>query len=170
MDGGKTAMTDVLTHVLTGFVLGTTLSFRFNWLDRRFITIVMLGAILPDVTKIGLVVPSETVQEALGLPFYWFVLHTPFGTVITASLTALLVGDDYRNRVFGLLLVGAGSHFVLDSLLINPSRFSYVLFWPVATELAPLPMLILSSDQWPAAVALCAAVAAWFSRWYIDRA
>ena len=154
-------MTELLTHVLVGFILGTVLSFRFDWVERQFVTVVMVGAVLPDLWQIGLVVPSETVQEALGLPFYWFVLHTPFGTILSVSIVTLVVDGPYRKRVFGLLLAGAASHFVLDSLLINPSIFSSVLFWPVATELLPLPMVIVSSDRWPAALALCAAVVVW---------
>jgi hypothetical protein len=157
-------MTELLTHVLTGFVLGTVLSFRYDWLDGPFVTVVMVGSILPDLTKVAIVLPSRTVQETLGIPFYWFVLHTPFGTVLTASITALLVGEAYRRRVFGLLLLGGASHFVLDALLINPSRFSFVLLWPFTTRLIPLPMLILSSDRWPAMMAIVCAVVVWLLR------
>jgi hypothetical protein len=161
-------VTDLLTHVLAGYVVGTVLSFRVRWLDRRFVTVVMLGATLPDLTKISLVVPSRTVQEVVGLPFFWYVLHTPFGTTLTAGITALLCGRTLRGRAFPLLLVGGASHFVLDALLLNPSRFSEVLLWPLAVELVPLPMLVLSSDRLPVVVAIGAATATWLTRRRID--
>lgn len=154
-------MTEILTHVLAGYILGTVLSFRIDWLDRRFVTVVMLGSVLPDLTKVSLIVPSATVQETLGLPFSWFVLHTPFGTTITAGMTALLVESAYQKRVFALLLTGGATHFVLDSLLINPSQFSYVLLWPLTTQLVPLPMYVLSSDRLPAILAILVATSIW---------
>lgn len=163
-------MTELLTHVLAGFVLGTVLSFRFDWVDRRYVTVVMVGATLPDLWQIGLVVPSETVQEALNLPFYWFVLHTPFGTLVTISIASLAVDSAHRKRVFALLLAGAASHFVLDSLLINPSLFSSVLLWPLVTELLPLPLVVVSSDRWPAVLAVSAAAIVWFARRRASRA
>jgi hypothetical protein len=162
-------VTDILTHVLAGYVLGTALSFRVRWLDRRFVTVVMLGATLPDLTKISLLVPSRTIQEAVGLPFFWYALHTPFGTILTAGITALLCGRGLRGRIFPLLLVGGASHFVLDALLINPSRFSEVLLWPLAVELVPLPMLVLSSDRLPTVVAIVVATATWMARRRIER-
>lgn len=157
-------MTDILTHVLAGFVLGTVMSFRLDWLRGPFITIVMLGAVIPDFTKISMIISSEYVESLIGLPFDWFAFHTPFGAVITAGIGALLIDENYRVRVFGLLLTGAASHFVLDALLMNPSRFSYVLLWPFVTVLTPLPMYLLSSDQWPAILATGAAAAVWYVR------
>lgn len=161
-------MTELLTHVLVGFILGTLLSVRFDWINRQFVTVVMFGAMLPDFWQIDLIVPSETIQETFGVPFYWFVLHTPFGTILSISILSLLIDSPYRKRVFGLLLAGATSHFVLDALLINPSIFSSVLFWPVATELLPLPMIIVSSDRWPAAIAICVSILVWAERRYAN--
>lgn len=155
-------MTDVLTHVIVGYILGTILSLRVDWIRAPLVTVVMVGAILPDLTKVSLVLPPEDVAAALGLTFDWFALHTPFGVVITAGIVTLFVHEGSRQRVFALLLVGAASHFVLDSLLMSPSRFSYVLFWPFHTVLVPLPMYILSSDRWPAVVAAVVALVLWY--------
>jgi hypothetical protein len=154
-------MTDILTHVLTGFVLGTVLSFKFSWIDSPYITVVMIGAILPDTSKIEMIVPSRAVESALSIQFDWFVFHTPLGTVLLASIGSLLIAETHRRRAFALLLLGGASHFILDAFLMNPSRFSYVLLWPLDTVLVPLPMLILSSDRWPAFVALGTAGIVW---------
>lgn len=157
-------MTELLTHVLAGYIIGTVLSFRLDWLRAPYVTVVMVGAILPDMTKVAIVIPPESVEAVLGIPFDWFALHTPFGTVITAGIGALLVGDGHRQRVFVLLLVGGVSHFVLDAILISPSRFSSVLLWPFYTAHVPLPMLVLSSDRWPAIIAASVAGVVWFAR------
>lgn len=155
-------MTDILTHVLTGYVLGTLLSFRYDWLRAHYVTVTMVGAILPDLTKVSLAIPSNAVGAFLGVDFDWFALHTPFGAILTAGIGAILVDDDHRRRAFALLLAGAATHFLLDALLMSPSRFSYVLLWPFEVVTLPLPMYILSSDRWPAVVAATAAGIVWF--------
>lgn len=157
-------MTELLTHVLAGYVIGTLLSFHFDWLRAPYVSAVMVGAILPDLTKVSLVVSPESVAAAVGVPFDWFALHTPFGTVLTAGIGALLVGDGHRGRVFMLLLVGGASHYVLDAILISPSRFSSVLLWPFYTVHVSLPMLVLSSDRWPAIIAVSIAAAVGLAR------
>ena len=167
--GKKAIMTDVLTHALAGYIIGMVLSFRVSWLRAPFVTAVMVGALLPDFTKVSLVLSSSRVESILGTPFDWFALHTPFGVILTAGIGSLLVSGDNRGRVFILLLVGAASHIFLDSLLMSPSRFSYVLFWPFRVVLVPLPMYILSSDRWPAVVAAVIALILRYARRRRDR-
>jgi hypothetical protein len=162
-------MTDLLTHALAGFIIGTVLSFRYDWIRGPFVSVVMVGAILPDLTKVSLVVPSEVVEATLGVAFDWFALHTPFGTLLTCGIGALIVEAGYRRRVFGLLVTGAASHFVLDGLLITPSRFSYVLFWPFETILVPLPMWFHTSSRVPVVIAGSAAAIVWTLRRHLDR-
>jgi hypothetical protein len=159
-------MTDVLTHVFVGFIIGTALSFRFKWLRRPFVTVVMVGALLPDVAKISMVIPPETVESTFGVTFDWFGFHTPFGTTIVAGIGALLVSDIHRKRVFVLLLLGASSHYVLDSILMSPSRFAYTLLWPFRVQLIPLPMWILSSDRLPAMFTGGVALVLWLGQWW----
>jgi len=151
-------MSDLLTHVLVGFTFRTILPVWLEWIGPSFVAIVIVGAVLPDLTKVDMVVPSSAVEAALGIPFDWFALHTPFGTMLVSSIGALLVDKPYRLRVFALLLAGAASHFVLDALMISPSRFYHVLLWPVSTRHVALPALYLSSDSWTAVVAAVVAL------------
>lgn len=157
-------MADVLTHVLWGYVLGTLLSFRYEWLDKRFVTVVMLGALVPDLAKVGLIVDDALVAHALGVPFSWFAIHTPAGSLVACAVGALFVGDGYRTRVFALLVVGAASHHALDALLLDPSGYSYMLAWPLSTYHPPTPGLYLSSDRWPAVVSASLAAVVWAVR------
>ena len=143
-------MPDVLTHVLWGYIIGTLLSFRYDWIDARFVTIVMLGALLPDLTKISIVINSDVVEHALGIPFSWSAIHRLGGVVVACAIGALLAGNGDRKLMFGLLSIGAVSHLLLDGLLINASGYSYDIIWPLATYHFPTPNLFVSSDRWPA--------------------
>lgn len=154
-------MPDVLTHVFWGYIIGTLLSFRYDWLDARFVTVVMLGALLPDLTKISIVIDSALVEQFLGIPFDWGAIHRLGGVVVASAIGALLAGPGYRRRVFALLLVGAASHLLLDALLINVSGYSYDLLWPLTTYSPPTPNLFLSSDRWPAVVSGALAALLW---------
>lgn len=157
-------MPDVLTHVLVGYALGAALSVRYDWLSGPFVTVAMAGALLPDVAKVALVVPSAVVEAGLGVPFSWFAIHTPAGSVLLASIGALLVDGAHRRRAFALLLAGAASHHALDALLLSTTGFSYALAWPLSTVHPPSPGLYLSTDRWPTAVAGCVAATAWYAR------
>jgi hypothetical protein len=92
-------------------------------------------------------------EATLGIPFSWWALHTLGGVLVTASIGALLVRASDRRRVVVLLLVGALSHLLLDSLLSKPSGYAAPVWWPVLTTGLPTPGLYVSSDRWPALVA-----------------
>ena len=161
-------MPDVLTHVLWGYSIGMVLSFRYDWLDARFVTIVMLGALLPDLTKISIVIESDVVEHALGIPFSWSAIHRLGGVVVACAIGALLAGNGYRKLVFCLLSIGAVSHLILDGLLINASGYSYDIFWPLATYHFPTPNLFVSSDRWPAIVSGVLAAGVWVAKRRLD--
>ena len=52
-------MADVLTHVLAGFIIGTLLSFRYDWLGPGHVTLVMIGALAPDFVTIDIRTPMR---------------------------------------------------------------------------------------------------------------
>ncbi|MDL0132053.1 metal-dependent hydrolase [Halobacterium salinarum] len=145
-------MPDLLTHVLIGYTLGTLLTTRFDW-PQTMTTIVMLGALLPDLTKIKLLIPDAQMQALLGIPFSWHALHTLGGVLTTATIGALLVDRTHRQRVFGLLITGTLTHLILDSLLIKPSGYASTIWWPFITTGLPTPGLYVSYDRWPALLA-----------------
>ena len=103
-------MPDLLSHALIAFVLGTLLSWRLDWLDPRYVTLVMAGAFVPDLAKIVLLVPSERVAATLDVPFDWMGLHTAGGAVLAILVGVVLVPHRLRRRVAALLALGAASH------------------------------------------------------------
>lgn len=158
-------MPDILTHVLVGYVLGTLLSFRLRWLTPQYVSVAMLGTLVPDLTKIKLLVPSGQVEGLLGIPFDWFAIHTLGGGLVAVAIGALCTTNQHRRRVLGLLLLGASSHLFLDALLINASGHSYAVFFPFSAVHPPTPGLFLSTDRWPAVVSGLLAVTVWWLRY-----
>ncbi|WP_455449216.1 metal-dependent hydrolase [Natrinema thermotolerans] len=153
-------MPDLLTHVLVGYAIGTALSIRDGRLDRAHVTLVMLGALSPDLAKVDLVVPAAVVGDLLGVPFRWSPLHTVGGSVLVAALCALLFAPAYRRTVLALVALGAASHHILDLGLATPTGETYAVFWPLTSARIPAGDLYLSTDRWPAVVAgSCAALA-----------
>ena len=158
-------MAELLTHVLAAYILATALSWHYGWIDPRYVTIAMAGAITPDLSRFDLLIPAEWIEATFGLPFSWGAFHTLGGTTFVVAIGTLLVPRRYRLRVFAMLMLGALSHHALDLLLLNPSGHSYAVFWPATQYHPPSPGLYLSTDRWPALVAgLVAAVV-----WAVDR-
>lgn len=145
-------MPDLLTHVLVGYTLGKALSIHRAW-SGELTTVVMVGALLPNLTKIQLIIPDASVEALVGNPFSWHALHTLGGVVVTALIDGLFVSDQRRRRITSLLIGGAMSHLLLDSLLIKPSGYAGLLWWPVLTTALPTPGLYVSYDRWLAFVA-----------------
>ncbi len=154
-------MADLLTHVLVAYSVGVVLSWRYQWIKKHHITLLMIGATLPDLTRIGLIVEPAYIH-GLGLPFNYFPLHTIIGSLIIAFIITQFVNDGLAFPIIG---VGALSHHLLDSLLLNASGYSYPMFWPVSSYSPPSPGLYLSTDMWPALVAGTISLAIWM----IDR-
>lgn len=161
---------DVLTHVLAGYVIGTLLSFRYEWMGPEHVTLVMIGALAPDFVKIELLVSDWLVASTLGVPFSWSPLHTLGGSVLVICLGTLVLAPRYRKRALILFAIGVGSHHVLDVLLLTPTGSSYAVFWPLTGYRPPSGGLYLSSDRWPAVLAGLLAAAVWaVDRWLCDR-
>ncbi|MDL5363294.1 metal-dependent hydrolase [Halalkalicoccus sp. NIPERK01] len=154
-------MPDLLTHALVMYVVVTVASWRVEWLTPAYVTVAMMGAMIPDMTKIELLLPSHRVESVIGIPFDWFALHTLGGSLVSVLIGAVLVPRKHRTRVASLLALGAASHLLLDALLVNPSGRSYALLWPLTAYHPPTPGLYLSTDRWPALVAGALAALVW---------
>lgn len=154
-------MAELFTHIVAGYIIGVVLSWRYEWITYPFVTFVMVGAALPDLNRIGLVVPADTVATILGVPFSWSPLHRAGGTLVIICIGALLVPKEYRRAVFALLFIGAASHYALDFFLYKPSGVTSTLLWPFITHGFEVEGFYLSSDRWPAVVATAAAAVVW---------
>lgn len=166
-------MPDFLTHVLAMYIVLRLAALKISWLDRPYIVAGMAGALIPDAVKITLLVPGYLVEAWLGVPFSWAPLHRLGGALLTAAIASLLVEAAHRRRVFGLFVVGLCSHLVLDTFLTRPGPYTYDMLYPLTYWRVPWLdfNLYLSSDVWPAAVAIvAAAVVALGSRWVEIRA
>lgn len=157
-------MADLLTHVLAAYVLGTLLSFRYTWLTRRYVTILMAGAMLPDLNRLELFVDPYLIETTIGIPFSWFGLHTLGGLVLLLLCGAILVEPGHRRHVFVLLVLGAISHLALDALLFLPSGLSPPLWWPLTETRFPTPGLYMSYHREPVVVAGFVAAGVWYLR------
>jgi hypothetical protein len=160
-------MVDLLTHVLVAYALATALSIRYAWVRPQLVTVAMMGAIIPDLSRFSLLVAEETVTALFGIPFNWFGFHTLGGVVAASLVGVVLATEKYRSRVALLLLLGAGSHLVLDALLVKPSGIAAPLWWPLAAQGTPTPGLYLSTDRWPVLVAAGCAALVWVVRYRI---
>ncbi len=154
-----------MTHALVAFSAATVLSWKFRSIDHKFITAAMIGAVLPDLTRVGLIIDPAFIEEVLGIPFSWHPLHTLGGVLVVIAVITLLVQKEHSKPVFLLLSFGAASHLFLDSLLIKASGYSYPVFFPLTTYHPPTPGLYMSPDVWPVIVAGLIALAIFF----IDR-
>ncbi|USZ67410.1 metal-dependent hydrolase [Halorussus salilacus] len=159
-------MPDLLAHALFAYALGLLLSWRYAWLSPAYVTVVMAGAFVPDLSKAELLVPSTAVEAALGVPFDWFALHTAGGVFVAIALGATVVARAERGRVAALLSVGAVSHLLADGLLLKPSGRSYAIGWPVSQYHPPTPGLYLSTQPDPAVAAAAFAAAVWLATRY----
>ena len=146
-------MADLLTHVLVAYAIGVLLSIRYDWISSEYVTIAMIGSLVPDLSRMELVISSGMMESAFGLSFSWGAFHTFGGSLIAIALGTLLVPARIRRRVFALLLVGVLSHHALDIVLMTPSGFTYDVLWPLTEHRPQAPDLYLSSDQWPVLIA-----------------
>ncbi len=145
-------MADLLTHVFVGFAIGVILSWRYEKIKSPHITAIMVGAALPDLVRIRLLLDPIKIENVLGIPFSWGPLHTFGGVFVVIAIGSLLTVQEDSKLIFILLMIGAISHLFLDSLLITTSGYSYAIFWPFLDIHPPTPALYLSTDVWPALV------------------
>ncbi len=145
-------LADLLTHVFVGYSIGIILSWRYKQIKSPHITAIMVGAALPDLVRIRLLLDPIKIEQYLGIPFSWGPLHTVGGVLIIMTIGALLTIPKDSKMIFILLAIGAISHLFLDSLLITASGYSYAVLWPFLEFHPPTPALYLSTDVWPALV------------------
>ncbi|MFO7791475.1 MAG: metal-dependent hydrolase [Candidatus Saliniplasma sp.] len=154
-------MADLLTHVFVAFSVGVLLSWRFPWISKNYITIIMMGSVLPDLTRIGLILEPAFIENLFGVPFSWSPLHTIGGVFIIILILTFSVDNKYSKPLFLLLALGAFTHLFLDSLLLTTTGYSYPLFVPITFYNPPTPGLYLSTDMWPSMISGVTALLVW---------
>lgn len=161
-------MADLLTHVLVAYILATSCSIRWDWISPPLVTVTMIGAAVPDLNRLSLLVPDGTVVQLLDVPFSWLGLHTIGGSLGVVFLGAALTRREYRTQVFLLLALGVASHILLDAFLYSVSDETRLMFWPLVPDELSFPGFYLSTDRWPAVVSAITAAAVWSIRYRVS--
>lgn len=159
-------MPDLLAHVFIVYTLCRILSWRVEWVSNQYITLGMVGAFIPDLVKIKLLLSSSRVEQILGYPFSWGSLATGSGVILSTLIGVLLLNSGQRRRGGLLLGVGAGSHLLADSLLLTPTGRTVQLFWPFTQYTTPSPGLYLSTQPGPTIVTGTIAGIVWLTHRY----
>lgn len=151
-------MTDLLTHVLFAYTLLRPISWRYEWFNSTIVTIGLVGAVIPDMAKIQLILPSSVISATLSIPFSWRPLTTIGGVGFVIAVATYCVVPSLRQRVAVVLSLGAMTHLFLDALLETPSGFGSPLFWPLSYARIPTGGLFLSTDPFPTIASLILAL------------
>lgn len=149
-------MAELLSHVLLAYAVFTIASWRIEWLTQRWVAVGMIGALLPDLNRIGLFVTDVAIESTLGVPFGIDAIHTLGGLILCAAIGSLLVADHHRPTV-GLLLAGGLSHLFADSLKVWVDGAANAWLYPLSWYRPPTPGLYVSSD--PRVLAVVGAIA-----------
>jgi hypothetical protein len=155
-------MAEWVTHVLVAYAVFTVAGWGITWLDDRWVAVAVVGSVLPDLNRIDLVIPDETVTAITGVPFAWGGLHTLGGILLMAGLGALLFERERGYvRPFALLLAGALSHVVVDipQRYADGETITNVYFFPLSSWRGPTPGWYVTADRWVVVVACGIALA-----------
>ncbi len=154
-------MADLLTHIIVGYTVGMLLSWRYEKIHEAHITAVMVGTILPDVIRIHLLIESAWVENTLNIPFSWGPIHTLAGVLILSILFFLFTERRYSKMVLLLVVIGGGSHLLLDSFLSTASGHAFAVLWPFLRSHPLIPGFYVSTDVWPALIAVPIGIMIW---------
>ncbi|QLK26831.1 metal-dependent hydrolase [Natrinema zhouii] len=149
-------MADLLSHVLLVYA-GCTIAGWYRPIPDRWIAVAMIGAILPDLNRITILVTNGTLEATLGVPFDVDAVSTLGGVLVLAGIGAMVVADRHR-RAFAALFAGALLHLLVDALKAYADGAAGMWLYPVTWARHPTPSLYVSSD--PTVLVLVGALAA----------
>jgi len=154
-------MSEWLTHVFIAYAGFTVFSWKLNWLTDRWIAVGVIGSILPDLSRLSLVVSPDIVEYLVGMNFTWAGIHTLIGVMLLSAIGALCFADsEDQYRAFVSLLGGSVSHLIVDL----PQRYadgqmvldSYLS--PIPVLRPPTPGWYVTPDRWVVGVAFVIAL------------
>ncbi|MBV0900425.1 hypothetical protein [Haloarcula salina] len=147
-------MADLLTHLLVPYVLLTIASWRVDWLDRTWVVVGMGGAAIPDMVKLNIVLDSNAVEAALGIPFTYAPLSSLGGVLLIGGVITMAFDRRHWSRVFGLVTFGGLTSLVLDGMRVYADGRASAYLYPFTNWRPPTPSLYVSSDPRVLVVAL----------------
>lgn len=114
-------MPDWLTHILTPWILCQILGMKFKVFDHKNTIVVMVGALIPDIVKVELLLEFFDINTRFLYP-----LHTPAGSLVLTAVISMMF--EKSRLVFSLLVLGVSTHFALDLLIGHVSGGMLLLF------------------------------------------
>lgn len=164
-------MPDLLTHVLVVYAFLTPLTWYSTRVQPRYVGVAVMGTLIPDLAKIGLVLTPGSIETLLGLPFSWLPLHRLGGVILVVGMVAVLSERAERRPIATYAFLGAITQFPLDGLIRRANDVSPPYLYPVTWWRPPAGNVYLSSDIWPVIPALGIAVLVWWTdRNLVDKA
>lgn len=162
-------MADLISHVLIAFTVFTVVGWFVKWLEPQWVVVAMVGAILPDLNRLGLLLEASTIELLLGIPFSWGAIHTLAGVILLSAIGALLFATRERQiRAFALLLGGGMSHLVVDGVKAWADGYNGAYLYPFSWWRNPTPGWYVSADRWVLVGCLVVAISAFVvDRWYV---
>lgn len=115
-------MPDWITHIVVAWTLCMILEFKFKQFTTENTVIVMIGALIPDIFKIYILLELIRIYKA----DFIAPIHMPVGSLIMVSIISLFFKE--KKMVFMLLILGVTTHYALDSLLTYISGGMMLLF------------------------------------------
>lgn len=153
-------MADLLTHVLTAYVLATLAVWCFSRVRPRYVPLAMAGAVVPDAAKVYFALGGIR-HTVAGVEVSLLALQTLGVAVAVALVGTTLVAPEERSGALPALLGGIGLHVVLDYLVVRTGGYAPPYLYPMTWAELPSVNVYLSSDVWPSVLAVTAAVAVW---------
>lgn len=153
-------MSDLLTHVLVAYLLFAIVEWRIDGFHPTYISLGMVGAVLPDLSKVRWVIGSFP-DGILPVPFSWLAVHRLGAILVIAAIGALLFERGRRRGVFAILTAGAFLHLLMDAMNARADGLTPPYFYPLSWARVPTVDVWVSTEIWPSLLAVVAVGIFW---------
>lgn len=120
MRGGK--VPDWIVHICVAYLVCRILYFKYPLFNPANTILAMVGALLPDIFKLQIIFSQFGIDLVDFLP----VFHIPITSFIMAGIISLFFEN--KKIAFLFLVIGAISHFFIDSLTVTVGEGIYLFF------------------------------------------
>lgn len=131
---------DWIVHICVAYLVCRILYFKYPLFNSANTTLAMVGALLPDIIKLQIIFSQIGIDLTDFLP----VFHIPITSFLMAGVISLFFEN--KKIAFLFLVIGAISHFAMDSLLVDIGEGMY-LFFPFSWQSFHMD-LIPPDDYW----------------------
>ena len=150
MSLGGDRVPDWIVHVAVPYIICRLLYFRYPVFNSANTVLAMLGALLPDIVKVGMVAQLYFIN----IDDYIAAFHIPLTSLVLAGLISIFFKE--KKLAFLFFTLGVLTHYALDVLLIHVGE-GYYLFFPISWQIFHLD-LISPDDYNITIVVMCVAV------------